>query len=480
MGSTPLEPTPDEMRQLLSAAAARVIAFVESLPRQPASSDPGEAVEMARALAEPQPPEHGAPFEELLATVFDRAAPMGFNAAGPGYLAYIPGGGLFAAALADLMAAALNRFTGLWEPAPALVQLESDALRWLCALVGYPAGSGGILTSGGSMANLSALFTARREVLGDDFSRGAIYASDQVHHSLMKAARVAGFAEHQVREVPSDAAFRLDLDALRADIARDRAAGLRPFLLVANGGSTNTGAVDDLDGAADLAARERLWLHVDAAYGGFFVLTARGRAALRGLERADSVTLDPHKSLFLPYGTGALLVRELGALRRAHAMDAEYLPRIQQGSERLDFAELSPELSRPFRGLGVWLALKLHGVAAFRAALDEKLDLARLAAERLRALPGIEIVAEPQLSAVAFRLADEGRAPDECDARNRELLARINARRRVFLSGTRLRGRFVLRLCVLSVRTHRERLEQALEDIGGAAAELREERGEQG
>ena len=398
--------------------------------------------------------------------------PKSFNAAGPGYLAYIPGGGLFASAVADLIADAVNRYTGLWMPAPGLVQLEVNVLRWLCRSVGYGEGSGGLLTSGGSLANFSALVTARRERLGDDFLDGVLYASDQAHHSVQKAALLAGFAERHLRLVESDQRFRLRLDGLAEQVRADRAAGRRPFLVVANGGSTNTGALDDLEALAELCARERLWLHVDAAYGGFFALTERGRSALRGIERADSITLDPHKGLFLPYGNGALVVRDAAALRRAHSVHADYLPELQSDPEHVDFAEISPELSRPNRGLAVWLPLALHGLGAFRRALDEKLDLALWAADELRRVPGLELVAEPQLTVVPFRLADGGLDASASDARNRALLLAINARKRVFLSGTLLRERFVLRLCVLSFRTHRGHMEAAIEDIREAVAEL--------
>jgi aromatic-L-amino-acid decarboxylase len=217
-----------------------------------------------------------------------------------------------------------------------------------------------------------------------------------------------------------------------------------------------------------------LWLHVDAAYGGFFLLTARGRRAMAGIDRADSITLDPHKSLFLPYGTGALLVRDGAALRRAHAVAADYLPPMATDAEVDDFCEMSPELSRPFRGLRLWLPLKLLGAAPFRAALDEKLDLARWACERLRETPGVEILAPPELSLFAFRLAPgemagEGPALDDL---NRQWLARVNALQRVHLTGTVLGGRFVLRICVLSFRTHGDRMAQAIEDLRATAREL--------
>jgi aromatic-L-amino-acid decarboxylase len=465
-----LEPTPEQLRRLVEAATDRVVAHISSLPRQPATyvSDPaGLARELAAGM-----PETGQPVEDLLTLLFERAVPASFNTAAPGYLAYIPGGGLFASALADFLAASVNRYTGVWIAAPGLVQLEANVIRFFCELVGYGPGSGGILTSGGSLANFSALATARRERLPEDFLDGTLYVSSESHHSVRKAAMLAGFPDRAVRRVPVDDRFRVRLDGLREAVAQDRERRLKPFLVVANAGSTNTGAVDDLDALADLAREEGLWLHVDAAYGGFFLLTERGRAALAGIGRADSVVLDPHKGLFLPYGSGALVVRDASALKRAHSVEADYLPPLQDDPGRVDFSEISPELSRDFRGLRVWLPLMLHGLGAFRRALDEKLDLAAWATEELRAVPGVEIVAPPQLSLVAFRLRLPGRDEASLDELNRELLARVNACQRVHLSGTRLDGRFVLRICVLSFRTHRERVRQALEDIRAAASEL--------
>jgi aromatic-L-amino-acid/L-tryptophan decarboxylase len=282
-----------------------------------------------------------------------------------------------------------------------------------------------------------------------------------------------GFPEANVRSIPVDGRFRIRLDALEEAIEEDRRRGLTPFLVVGNAGTTNTGAVDPLDELADLAARHGLWLHVDAAYGGFFLLTEEGRRTLKGIARADSIVLDPHKGLFLPYGTGALLVRDGQALKRAHGLAADYMPHLQSDPDLVDFCEYSPELSRSYRGLRVWLPVKLHGIGAFRATLEEKLRLARLAADRLRQIPGIEIVAEPQLSLLAFRLVPPGVSdPEELDRLNRHLLDRINARQRVLLTGTLAGGRFVLRICILSFRTHQDRIEQGLEDIEAAVGEV--------
>jgi aromatic-L-amino-acid decarboxylase len=456
----------------VAAALDRIAPHLDSLACQPAADTTGAAA-LTRQLAEPLP-EQPAAVDEVLDLLFDRAVTCSFNTAGPGYLAYIPGGGLPHAAVADLIADTVNRYVGVAAAAPGLVKLEGNVLAWFAGMAGYPAAARGVLTSGGSLSNFSALVTARRERLPENFLSGTIYASDQVHHSVQKAALLAGFPPASVRSVASGADYRLDLDALAARIAADRRAGLTPFLVVGNAGSINTGAVDALSPLADLCAREGLWLHVDAAYGGFFLLTVRGRRAMAGIERADSITLDPHKSLFLPYGTGALLVRDGAALRRAHAVGADYLPPMAMDAEVDDFCEMSPELSRPFRGLRLWLPLKLLGAAPFRAALDEKLDLARWACERLRETPGVEILAPPELSLFAFRLAPGGRAGDgpALDDLNRQWLARVNALQRVHLTGTVLGGRFVLRICVLSFRTHGDRMAQAVEDLRTTAREL--------
>jgi aromatic-L-amino-acid decarboxylase len=461
----PLEPSSQETRALIDAAVQRIVAHIEALPSMPASNVVG-AAEYAKGLIEPLP-EQGTAYETLLDRLFDDYIPRSFNAAGPGYLAFIPGGGIVHAAVADLIADAVNRYVGVFAAAPALAQLEANVVRWLCQIVGFGAGSGGVLTSGGSLANLTAIAAARKALLPENFLRGTLYCGDQIHHAFQKAAMIAGFPLANVRELPGDGQFRVRVDALEEAVARDRAAGFTPFLIAGSGGTTNTGAVDDLQALARVAGANSMWFHVDGAYGALFALTERGRAALRGIEQADSVVLDPHKTLFLPFGTGALVVRNAAALRRAHSMHADYLPAMQQEDELVDFCELSPELSRDFRGLRVWLPVKLFGIGVFRQQLDEKLDLARWAAEELRRIEGIEIVAEPQLSLLAFRLAGAD------DAANRVLLERINARQRVMLTGAVVEGGFVLRICVVSHRTHRERMEMCMDDIRAAVAEMR-------
>jgi aromatic-L-amino-acid decarboxylase len=452
------------MRQLVEQAMDRIVAHIESLPSQPAMNVEG-ATEYARTLVEPLP-QRGESYEALLDFLFEDAIPRSFTAAGPGYLAYVPGGGLFHAAVADLIANAVNRYVGVCAAAPALVQLEANVVRWFCEILGLPRGSGGVLTSGGSLANFTGIVAARKAMLPDDFLRGTLYCSTHVHHSFQKAANLAGFPYANVRELPVDAQFRIRVDALEEAIAKDRAEGWTPFLIAGSAGTTATGAVDDLQALAKVAQREKLWFHVDGAYGALFMLTERGRAALKGIEQADSVILDPHKTLFLPFGTGAVLVRDARTLRRAHSLHADYLPEMQQEDELVDFCEISPELSRDFRGLRVWLPLKLLGIEPFRQQLDEKLDLIDHAVNELRKIEGLEIVAEPQLTILAFRIAGD-------DARNRALLESITAKKRVMLTPATVDGRFVIRVAIVSHRTHRDRVDMMLEDVRASVAALR-------
>jgi aromatic-L-amino-acid/L-tryptophan decarboxylase len=474
----PLEPSAEQLHAWIDAFARFAVDHLTRLPQMSARGlPPAEARERARALqlAIPeQPLAGGVPaILEQLGPAFEASV----LTAGPGYLAYVPGGGLPSAAIADLVSDLLNRFTGLAMAAPVLVRLETDVLDWLAAAFGYDAHARGLLCSGGSIANLSAVVTARLERLGEGFDlrQAVAYTSSQAHHSVGKALRLAGLPTTSLRAVAVDERLRLRPDALALAIAADRARGLQPFLLVSAAGTTNTGAIDPLPALGSLCQREGLWHHVDAAYGGGFVLCEEGRRRLAGIERADSITFDPHKGMFLPYGTGCLLVRDGAALRRAHSSDAAYLQDLEHELDAPPSpADHGPELSRPFRGLRLWLPLMLHGAAPFRHAVAEKLALAEHFHRGLWALAAagapIEIVDEPQLSVVPFRLR---RAPGEPhadhDARTLAWLRAIHERGRVFLSSTTLPTpdgpALTLRACVLSFRTHAAQLDAALEDV---------------
>ena len=459
---SPFDPSLEDMRRMGNEVLELVTSFVDDRYSAPTFDYTGLDPLLA-ALSGP-PPDEPTPFVDLLRTI-DRAAGKGFDPANPGFVAYIPGGGLYASALADFIACVINRYTGLSRPAPALVQMEASVLRWLCDQFGFPDESQGVLTPGGSMSTLSAIVTARMAMLGEQFLEGTIYVSDEVHHSVAKSARVAGLPQDALRVVPSDDSMHLDLEALERAVASDRARGRKPFLVVASAGTINAGVIDPLPEVADVAESLGLWLHVDAAYGGFFQLTKTGRERLSCIERASSITLDPHKGLFLPYGTGCLLVRDGAALRNAHESHANYLPSLSEDPGLPDFSAFSPELTRDFRGLRLWLPLHLHGVEAFVKALDEKLDLAAYLFQELSAMDELDVPWEPELSLVAFRLRNGS------DEDSQRLIDRINSSRRMWLSSASFKGSLYLRMCILSHRSHRERIHEAVEIIRSAAAD---------
>lgn len=458
-----LELAPEQLRRMTVAALERIIEHITSLAEQPVRGDV-DAAALCRALREP-PPEDAAEVEPLLDRLFHEWVPRSFNTAAPGYLAYIPAGGVFPGALADFIAGATNRFTGVWLAAPALVQLEANALDWLRDWMQFPVTTRGLFTTGGSMANFNAIVCARERLLGADFRRGVMYTSTQVHHSVQKSARLAGVMPDRIRAIGVDAAFRLRVDDLAAAVATDRADGLVPFLVVSSAGTTNTGAVDPLDAVADLCRLEGLWHHVDGAYGAFFHVVPGLRPLLAGLPKADSLTLDPHKGLFLPYGTGALLVRDGGALRAVHAATATYLPHSPHAEEFYDPSQHGPDLSRGFPGLRVWLAVKIYGAARLRAAIAEKRALALDAAARVAEIPGIVIDAPPQLSLFAFHVAWPGASLAQQNDATRELMERVIVRGRVMITGCEVNGRVLARVCVLSFRSRAAQIDRLVEGV---------------
>lgn len=458
------------MHAMGDAVLRRVIAHLATIGEQPIRGDV-DAAELCRALREPAP-EQGTTLDPLLEALFDEWIPRSYNTASPGYLAFIPSGGIFPAALADLISNGVNRYTGVWRAAPALVQLESNALDWLRDWMQFPASTRGVFTTGGSTANLAAIVCARERRLGADIRPGIMYASDQVHHSVVKSARVAGVMPDRVRSIPVDEAFRMRIDALEDAIRRDRAAGLIPFLVVSSAGTTNTGAVDPLCDIAAVCKARDLWHHVDGAYGAFFHMCPELRPLLAGLPQADSLTLDPHKGLFLPYGTGALLVADGEVLKAAYSVTASYMPANQEDADLYDPHQFGPDLSRGFPGLRVWLSLKLYGAARYRAVIAEKRALALVASERIAAMPHMVIAAQPQLSLLAFHLAWPGSTVAEQNTATRELLERVTRRGRVMLTGCEAGARFLGRICVLSFRTHAEHIDACVQHLAEEALTL--------
>jgi aromatic-L-amino-acid/L-tryptophan decarboxylase len=461
-----------EMRTMLDSVASRALDEVARARDIPIRGDV-RAEALCRAMRE-SPPRDPIPLELLLDQLFTTSIPRSFTTTGPGYLAYIPGGGVFPAALADFIADTTNRYTGIWQAAPALVQLEANALDWLRLWMDFPPSAAGLFTTGGSMANFNAIVCARERWLGTDLRDGVLYTSDQVHHSVLKSARLAGVLPDRVRLLPVDQSFRMIPDALTERVAADRRDGLKPFMVVTTAGTTNTGAVDPLDAIADLCEAEELWHHVDGAYGAVFYACKELRPILAGLPRADSLTLDPHKGLFLPYGTGALFVRNGAHLRAAHSAAASYLPEIT--SEFYDPSQHGPELSRGFPGLRVWLSMQVYGTRRYEAAIAEKRQLALEAAERCSAIPGLVIDAPPQLSLFAFHIEWPGATRADQDEATRELLERVTNRGRVMLTGCWAGGRFLGRVCILSYRTRRQHVDVAVRHMAEETARILERR----
>jgi aromatic-L-amino-acid decarboxylase len=456
-----------EMKAMLSSVSERVVEHLASFESQPSRGDLDDAAALCHSLREP-PPELGADLDKLLDPLFDDWVHRSFNAPAPGYMAFIPGGGVFPAALGALIGDALNRYTGVWNAAPALVQLEANVLDWFRDWMCYPKQARGLLTSGGSMATFGAVVSARHQRLGTKLREGVLYTSTQAHHSVSKAAHLAGILRDRVRAVDVDERLRMRPDALAAAVADDRSKGLEPFMVVSTAGSTNTGAVDPIDEIANVAEREGLWHHCDAAYGGFFYMCPELRPLMAGLPRADSITLDPHKGLFLPYGQGALLVRDGEALRAAHQADAGYLPPLPD-DELYNPCQFGPELSRPYRGLRAWLALKLFGAERFRAALREKRELALIAASQLDELDAVRLLEPPALSLFAFHLDWQGATLEEQNEATLALMQRTTARKRVMLTGSQSGDRFWGRVCVLCFRTRKRHVDWCVEDLRAEA-----------
>ncbi|GAA3047951.1 aminotransferase class I/II-fold pyridoxal phosphate-dependent enzyme [Pseudonocardia yunnanensis] len=465
-----LEPTDVDMLEMGRLVLDHVVDIVAKIDARPVDNVANGNVlgPLVDEFLAP-PPETPGDVRQLLDRL-DRASLNAWEASGAGNFAYIPSGGLFTSALAEFYARALNRFGGVAFVAPGLIAAEESVVRWLAHDVcGLPAGSGGLLMTGGSMANFSAVVTARETRLGENIEQGTIYVTRHTHRSVAKAARMAGIRRDNVREVPSTASLAMDMDAARAMIESDKRAGLRPFLIVGSAGTTDTGAIDPLTHMAKVAADHDLWCHVDGAYGGLFRLTERGRDRLSGMALADSVTLDPHKSLFLPFGTGALLVRDPRLLFAAHNETGAYQQDYVSTGGLPDYALLGPELSREVRGLRVWLPLHVHGVAAFRAQLDEKLDLAELVYEKLRLVPSLEVPWRPMLSTVVFRV--RALASGDADEATRRLLDCILADGRFSLSSTELDGRQAIRICILANRTHAGHVVELMDLITSAVPE---------
>jgi aromatic-L-amino-acid decarboxylase len=459
------------MRRLGHLVADTVAHHLATLRDQPAYATLGTAE--AERLIDRRAPAQGADFETLLATLRDNVFPYAAREPHPGFMAYVPSCPTYPAILGDWLATGFNFYAGVWPVAVGPNELELVVLDWFRQWLGMPEGTNGLLTTGGSAANLTAMTAARHHATRGDASLVAkltVYASDQAHSSVTRAAWLAGIPRENVRSLATDDEFRLRVDAVRPALTRDRAAGLTPLMVVASAGTTNTGSVDPLHDIAALCARENVWMHVDAAYGGFAVLTDTGRHALAGIERADSVTLDPHKWLFVPFECGCLLVRDPHRLKAAFQIFPEYLADVQSGHEAVNFADYGEQLTRYSRALKVWMSVRYFGTDAIRDAIDRGMMLARRLEQRVRESPMLEVVSPARLGIVCFRVHPAGYPEGAAlDALNERVLARVVGEGRYFISSTRLRGAFSLRACILGFRTAEEDIDGLVRSVAEAA-----------
>lgn len=467
--SSGLEPGRQTRKEFEKKAVDICDRFFESVDEQPAYRVFDESVNDVLDASIPAEPEQS---QQVFNDFEQNILPPGLNPASGKHFGYIPGGGLMTSAVGDYIAAATNRYAGVYFSSPGAVLMETRLINWMASLVGYGKRAGGYLSSGGSIANLSAVVTARDNagLESGRFSKAVVYLSSQTHHCVERALNIAGLGDAVRRFIRLDEKYRMISADLEKQIREDREKGLIPWMIVASAGSTDTGAVDPLNDIAGIADRENLWYHVDAAYGGFFLLAENGRQKLAGIEHADSVVLDPHKGMFLPYGVGALVVKDIEKLAKAHAYSANYMKDTEVYSQIYSPADLSPELSKHFRALRMWLPLKLHGVNAFKHALEEKIYLSQYAWQKLDEMDDIETGPKPQLSVFMFRWKPKRGSADEL---NKLLHQAIVEDGEVFLSTTRIKGKFVLRMAILSVRTHLADVDRFLEIVREKIEELK-------
>jgi len=470
---TGLEMDPQSLEKGALEVARLISAFHAA-----SESEPVLRHENPAALAErlgPDLPRKGTDLLALIREVRERVIPSGRRNDSPRFFGYVCSGGSDAGALADFLASGINQNVTAYRSAPAPTEMERLVIDWIRRIIGMPDGSEGLLLGGGSAATLTALAAARDAVAGADVPRSGLitlgremtlYASDEVHMSVPRAASLLGIGREGLRVIPSTPEFRMDMAALRASIEADRMEGRVPFCVVANAGSTSTGAIDPLSEMAALCEEESLWLHVDAAYGGFALLAPGAAGLLSGLGEADSVAIDPHKWLHVPFDCGALLVRDPKSLRAPFGDVGEYArTRDAEGRSAHAFFEHGPELSRRFRALKVWMMMRHLGLERLGALIDHDLAMARALASRIEESADLELLAPVPLSTVCFRYTGGERDEGALDRLNRRILSGLQEEARVYPTHTEIKGRFAIRACILNPRTTEEDLDLLLSEV---------------
>ena len=410
-------------------------------------------------------PEQGSDPGDVLNFVVDKVMSNSTLLSHPKMYSFVPGPNNYVSVMADSLATGFNIFSGLWKASPAANELEILTIQWLLKIFGFPLKKGGgIFTSGGSMGNLTALTTARRVKCGEDFSKGIIYLSDQAHSSNIKAIRVLGFRKEQVRIIPTDSEFKFALNKLKNAIAKDRLQGLQPFCVIASAGTTNTGTIDPLNDIAAICKKEDLWFHIDGAFGGAAILSNKAKPLFKGIEKADSLTIDPHKWLFQPYEMGCLLVRNHKTLSYTFTETPEYLKDVEGNTSEINFYDHGIQLTRRFRALKLYMSIKIFGLSEFRKAITYNLELAEQVEDYLRKSPYWEVIYPATLAVVNFRYHpfDGQYNEKELDVLNQQLSDKVMASRKALLVTTILNGHTVLRMCLINPRTTLDDVKETL------------------
>src|SRR5262245_16957728 len=468
-----LQLTRDEMRELGYRVVDQIVEHFEGLSDKPVMRVTPR-VELEARLREPLP-EEPTPVDSLLEQLRRDVWSNIGNVQHPRFFAFIPSPSNFVSVMADALASGFNPFAGNWLEGSGTSQIELITIDWLRGMCGFPETTGGLFVSGGSMANLTALAAARRARLDNRSDNAVIYFSDQTHNSIEKGLRVLGFAREQIRGLPSDGNFRVQTESLRRAVAEDRADGKQPFCVIANAGTTNTGAVDPLDELADLCERENLWLHVDGAYGAAAALCERGRKLLAGIERADSLSLDPHKWLFQPFEIGCVLLRDARILKKTFRAMAGILEDTKRAEEEeINYYDYGVQLTRGFRALKLWLSFKTFGAAAFREAINRGFEMAEFAEGVLRQSGRWRIVAPAAMGIVTFRYVPEGCSENEINEIHRRMVEMMSEDGFAFANSTALRGQTVMRLCTINPRATEEDVRATIDQLEQFGRELQD------
>ena len=464
-----LQMAPEVMLDLARKVAELLVERSTNLPDDNAWD--GDFQQALDAKLREDPPEEGRPGAEVIEWVAREVLPFSVRLDHPRCFGFIPSAPTWPGVLADFMAAGYNFNQCTWLVASGPSEIELVVIDWLRRWIGYPDGAGGLLTSGGSAASVDA-FVAAREAAGNP-PGATVYMSDQSHSAQVRAARITGVRREHTRLLPTDERFRLDVDALARAVAEDRAAGLNPVTVCANAGASSTGAIDPLEPIADFCEAEGIWLHVDGAYGGFATVTEKGKELLRGIERADSVNLDAHKWFFQPYEVGGLLVKDASTLERAFEVHHDVLQDTVWGANHPNFSDRGLQLSRSARALKIWMSVQTFGMAAFRRAVSQGMELAARADDYVRESSMLETLNPASLGIVCFRVNPGDRDLDEgtLEKINRNVLARVFWEDRALISSTTLAGKFSLRLCIINHNTTWDDVRETLEAIEGFGAE---------